>query len=137
MLEEEWGFFIDLELYPSQKEIDAEKQIQKQKQIQKRKQIQIQKQKLEKNIVDNNCLSIIYEDEIWYKRDDEDDTDYKDKPQEYSEGKKKEPETTPKTETETKPENKKNIAFAGYINKTSAIIYCIICASFISWSFLV
>jgi len=61
MHEEEWGFFIDLELHPSQ----IQKEIQT-----KKMENSIKPNINEKKILGRNCLSIIYEDEVWYKRDE-------------------------------------------------------------------
>jgi hypothetical protein len=120
MLEEEWGFFIDLELHPipNKKEIDKETH----EKIQK---IQKIKSKVIKPL-GKNGLSIIYEDEIWYRRDEEDDCDYKKPTWEYSDEK-----------TKKKDEEKEKIlATTNCINKITTVLYCVICASFISWSFL-
>jgi len=124
MLEEEWGFFIDLELHPSpiQKEIQ-QKKIKKEK-IDKESQEKTKPKDIK--TFGKHCLSIIYEDEIWYKRDEKDDCDYKNPTWEYSDEKTKAKED----------EKEKMLATTGCINKITTVLYCIICASFISWSFL-
>jgi hypothetical protein len=111
MLEEEWGFFIDLELHPSPIQKETKKEIQE----------KIQKKTKVIKPFGKNCLSIIYEDELWYKRDEEDDNDYKCKTWECSEEIKK---------------KEKILVNSGCIDKTSAVVYCLICASLISLSFL-
>jgi hypothetical protein len=102
MRDDDWGFFIDLELDPIKKEKDKHP-----------------KKKENLKIYSNN-LSVIYEEEMWYQRDENDDTDYK-----------------KGTETwECSEEKEKKTSIGGCIDKSSIIIYCVICASFISLSIL-
>lgn len=95
MSEEDWGFFIDLEVDPTLKDKTL---------------IKIEPPKIKKT-----RMSVIYEEDIWfnvereYKEDDtEDELD--------------------------KKENEKNSCKNSLITKTSVLIYCVICASFISLS---
>jgi len=131
MHEEEWGHFIDLE-------IGKETTIQNKSQVNPENRnltntdstnseppppppnTKPQKQKKEiQHVVTKklNSLSVIYEEEIWYKRDEEDDSDYGNT-WNYIYG----------TNKETIIKRKE------YINKASFVMYCFICMSFISWS---
>jgi hypothetical protein len=116
MHEEDWGHFVDLEM----------NQIQNQKQ----KKIEPQVRKTHETKVSKN-FTVIYEEDIWYKRDETNDSDYyiKEGLSEvviyYEELKKEEPR---------KKELKKETV--GFFNKIATLLYCITCASFISWSFL-
>jgi len=103
MSDDDWGFFIDLELDPIKKEKDKHPKKEK-----------------EKVKIYSNNLSVIYEEEMWYQRDENDDTDYK-----------------KGTETwECSEEKEKKTSIGGCMDKSSVIIYCVICASFISLSIL-
>lgn len=62
-------------------------------------------------------MSVIYEEEIWYKRDDEDDSDYGNNWNCIY--------VAPK-----KTNNKQK----EYVNKASLVLYFVVCVSFISWS---
>jgi hypothetical protein len=116
MHEDEWGHFIDLEMNQTQ----THSQTQKKTQHQPRK---TQETKASKN------FTVIYEEDIWYKRDETNDSDYyiKEGLSEvviyYEELKKEEPR---------KKELKKETV--EYFNKIATILYCITCASFISCS---
>jgi hypothetical protein len=77
-----------------------------------------QKKEMQPNISKKfTTMSVIYEEEIWYKRDDEDDNDYGNS-WNYIYGANK----------ETIFKRKE------YINKASFVMYCFICMYFISWS---
>jgi len=129
MQEEEWGHFVDLE-------IGKETTIQKKSQVIPNSNPKTpdstnsepppppntkptkQKKEMQPNISKKfNTMSVIYEEEIWYKRDDEDDNDYGNS-WNYIYG----------TNKETIIKRKE------YINKASFVMYCFICVSFISWS---
>jgi hypothetical protein len=102
MSDDDWGFFIDLEQDPVKKDKQQSK-----------------KEKEKYKIYSNN-LTVIYEEDVWYQRDENDDTDYK-----------------KGTETwECSEEKEKETTIGGCMDKSSIIIYCVICASFISWSVL-
>jgi transaldolase len=129
MLDEEWGFFIDLELNPSL--------IQKEIQTKKIEKIENTKKSNEKKPFGKHCLTVIYEDEIWYRRDEEDDSDYKDKTWECSDKKAKAKEAAKESAKESAKEAEKKetiLANSGCVDKTSVVIYCLICTSFISYS---
>ena len=107
--DEEWGFFVELDPYFNKNQI----QFQTQKN-------QIYSKKL------CSYLTVIYEEDYWYKRDgdidgDEDDFDHD-----------KKPNPTPKKITEQtleEPINKQRTR--------SFVAYCVICATLISISFII
>jgi hypothetical protein len=109
--DEEWGFFVELD--PSFNKNKIQFQTQK-NQIYSKKMC--------------SYLNVIYEEDKWYKRD-EDEDEYED---EYDRDKKPNPNPTPKKITEEimeEPINKQST--------TSLIIYGIICATLISISFII
>ena len=77
-----------------------------------------QPKKKEKYKMYSNNLSVIYEEEFWHHRDENYDNDYK-------------KETEP---WECSKEKEKKTNIGGCLDKSSIIIYCVICASFISWT---
>jgi len=80
-----------------------------------------QKKKIQPNISKKfTTMSVIYEEEIWYKRDDEDDSDYGN--------------TWNCIYVAPKETNNKQ---KDYVNKASLVLYCFICVSFISWTSVV
>lgn len=90
MSDEDWGFFIDLEVDPTLKD---------------KTQIKIEPAKIKKS-----RMAAIYEEEIWYHKEDDTEDEW------------------------DKKENEKNPCKNSLISKTSVLIYCVICASFISLS---
>ncbi|NDA89789.1 MAG: hypothetical protein EBY20_02615 [Alphaproteobacteria bacterium] len=115
MSDDDWGFFIDLEQDPVKKD---KQQSKKEKEKEKDKQ----QPKKEKYKIYSNNLTVIYEEDIWYQRDENDDTDYK--------------KGTETWECSEEKEKEKKTTIGGCVDKYSIIIYCVICASFISWSVL-
>jgi hypothetical protein len=111
MSDEDWGFFVDLESDPNLKEKNIYKKNQRQ-------------QNYQKNV---DVLSVIYEEEVWYTRDDDDDNDYKhqvynrDYNDDYNFNKNN------KIDKNEEP---------GYLNNTSLAACCFICVSVISWSII-
>jgi hypothetical protein len=80
-----------------------------------------QKKEIQPNISKKfTTMSVIYEEEIWYKRDDEDDSDY---------GNNWNCIYVAPKETNNKQKD--------YVNKASLVLYCFICVSFISWTSVV
>ena len=133
MHEDEWGHFIDLEMNQNQNQIEIENQIQKQIE----KKIKSQPKKTQEVKMSKN-LTVIYEEDIWYRRDETDVCDYyiKEGLSElvpYHIYLKEEPrKEKPKKEEPRKEELKKETA--GFINKIATLLYCIICTTFISCS---
>jgi hypothetical protein len=140
MHEEEWGHFVDLEIGQSIKETTIQNKSQVRPNSTPKNSDSTnsdstnsepppppntkptkQKKEMQPNISKKfNTMSVIYEEEIWYKRDDEDDNDYGNS-WNYIYG----------TNKETSIKRKE------YINKASFVMYCFICVSFISWSSVV
>lgn len=135
MHEEDWGHFVDLEIGQSVKETTIQNKSQvspnsnptngnpktpdseppppppNTKPAKQKKEIQpIISKKF-------TTMSVIYEEEIWYKRDDEDDSDYGNNWNCIY--------VAPK-----KTNNKQK----EYVNKASLVLYFVVCVSFISWS---
>jgi hypothetical protein len=80
-----------------------------------------QKKEIQPNISKKfTTMSVIYEEEIWYKRDDEDDSDY---------GNNWNCIYLAPKETNFKRKE--------YINKASLLLYCFVCMYFISWTSVV
>ena len=137
MHEDDWGHFVDLE-------IGKETTIQKKSQVipnsnPKNRNPKTpdstnsepppppntrptkQKKEIQPNISKKfTTMSVIYEEEIWYKRDDEDDSDY---------GNNWNCIYVAPKETNNKQKD--------YVNKASLVLYCFICVSFISWTSVV
>jgi len=120
MHEDEWGHFIDLEMNQRETETETEKKIEPQP-----KKTQVVK--MSKN------LTVIYEEDIWYKRDETD----------YSDGYIKEGlselvpyhiylKVEPRKEEPKKEKHGKEVA--GCINQIATLLYCLICTSLISYS---
>lgn len=133
MQEDDWGHFVDLE-------IGKETTIQKKSQVSPENRNLTtpdstnseppppppplntkplkQKKEIQPTISKKlNSLSVIYEEEIWYKRDDEDDSDY---------GNNWNCIYLAPKETSFKRKE--------YINKASFVMYCFVCVYFISWT---
>jgi hypothetical protein len=105
MSEEDWGFFVDLEMLTIKKEPQIKKF---------------------KNVV------VIYEEELWYKRDEEDYTDYENN-WDYNDGF----VNNPNNPNNPKEKNKIVGNKKDDINKTTLALYCFVCVSFISLSTMV
>jgi len=75
-------------------------------------------------------FTVIYEEDIWYNRDETYDSDYNEEPIKEEPRKEK-----PRKEEPIKEELRKEKT-AEYINKVATLLYCVICASFISCSLL-
>lgn len=108
MRDDEWGFFVDLE-------VDYENITKKI--IQPIKTIHSDSRKKV------NYISTIYEDDYWYERDDEYEGEYEIKTHKQEANKK-----------QNKKENEKEKKYKQIETTTAVIIYCLFCASFISWS---
>jgi hypothetical protein len=133
MHEDDWGHFVDLE-------IGQEIAVQKKSQVSPKNRNPKtpdstnsepppppntrptkQKKEIQPNISKKfTTMSVIYEEEIWYKRDDEDDSDYGN--------------TWNCIYVAPKETNNKQ---KDYVNKASLVLYCFICVSFISWTSVV
>ena len=131
MHEDDWGHFVDLEMNQKETEKKTEK-----KEFQPKK---TQEVKISKN------FTVIYEEDIWYNRDETYDSDYNEEPIK-EEPRKEEPiKENPRKEEPIKEEPIKENSrkeelrkekTAEYINKVATLLYCVICASFISCSLL-
>lgn len=112
--DEEWGFFVDLE-------IDYENITKKIIQP-----IKIANSNSRKTV---NYMSTIYEDDYWYEREDF----HHEYHGEY-EIKNHKQETNDKENEKEKENNNEKQKYDKKIQTTTIVIYCIFCASVISWS---
>jgi hypothetical protein len=128
MTEDEWGFFVDLEFMPDEKKI-------KKKYITK-----IGKNKHDCVFV--NRLNIIYEEEVWHKREDVEywNNEYTIIKRNISSSQseknlvKKDNFNVNYNDKNADDKNSDDKYTDDKYNKRSVIMYCVICASFISFA---